>query len=419
MNSRERLVATINHKQPDRVVLDIGATSQSGINASVLYGLRKALDLPQRPITVHEPAQMLGVVEDDILKVLGIDVVGLWNPANFMGSLNANWKPWTMSDGTPVLMAGDMAMSSENGYTFLHPQGDLNEPPSMQMPAGGYFFDNIDRGGEFDEDNLDARDDFKNDFGLFSDETCRYLENESKRLFEETEYGIVGMCGGGGFGDVFTLPASWLKGKPRGIRKLQDWLMAHVIYQDYILEVFDYQLSCGLKNLKRYKQAVGDRIQVVWVGGTDFGTQKGPFVSIETYRQLYKPFQRKMNDWIHENTNWKTFFHTCGAIEPLMTDLFEAGLDILNPIQCGADGMDPLSLKEKYGEKLVFWGGGVDSQSTLPFGTPEQVKAQVRERLEIFSKGGGFVFNTIHNIVGKTPVENVIAMLDAFREYNS
>ena len=185
------------------------------------------------------------------------------------------------------------------------------------------------------------------------------------------------------------------------------------------MELFEYQLSYALKNLEMYKQAVEDRIQVIWVGGTDFGTQSGLFTSVENFRLMYKPFLKRVNDWIHENTNWKTFFHTCGAIVPLLDDLNEAGIDILNPVQCSAAGMDPKMLKERYGDKFVFWGAGVDTQKVLPFGTPEQVKEQVKERLEVFSKGGGFVFNTIHNIVGKTPVENVVAMYEAFREFNS
>ena len=136
------------------------------------------------------------------------------------------------------------------------------------------------------------------------------------------------------------------------------------------------------------------------------------------YRDFYKPFHKKLNDWVHENTNWKTFYHTCGSIVNLLDDMVEAGVDVLNPVQCSAVGMEPSMLKEKYGKKLVFWGGGVDTQHTLPFGTPDEVREQVLERLKIFSKGGGFVFNTIHNIVGKTPVENLVSMYDALKEYN-
>jgi len=416
MNSRDRLIKTLNHQQPDKTVVDLGATSQTGINASPLYKLRKALGLPEKPVTVHEPAQILGRVDEDVMQALGVDVIGLWNPYNTLGVRNTGWKPWSMPDGTPALMAGGMEFTIDsNGVTYTYPEGDKSVPPSMKMPAGGYFFDNIDRGGEYDEDNLDARRDFAGDFSVFDDETALYLEKESKRLYEETSYGIVGMCGGGSFGDVFTLPACWVKKKPQGIRKMEDWLMAHVLYPEYILELFDLQCEFALKNLEIYRQAVGDRVQVIWLSGTDFGTQNGPFTSVENYRKLYKPFHKKLNDWVHKNTSWKTFYHTCGSIVPLLDDFADAGIDILNPVQCSAAGMDPGMLKEKYGDRFVFWGGGVDTQHTLPFGTPDEVREQVRERVEIFAKGGGYVFNTIHNIVGNTPVENILAMFEALR----
>lgn len=416
MNSRERLIKTLNHQEPDRVVLDLGATSQTGINASTLYQLRKAMGLKEKPITIQEPAQILGKVDDDLLQALSIDVIGLWNLSNTLGVKNENWKSWKMPDGTPTLMAEGMEFSTdEKGVTYTYPQGDKTVLPSMKLPSNGYFFDNIDRGGEFDEDDLNAKRDFADDFSVYDNETAKYLERESRRLFEETCYGIVGMCGGGAFGDVFTLPACWVKKKPQGIRKMEDWLMAHILYPDYILELFEMQSEIALKNLEIYRQAVGDRVQVIWLSGTDFGTQNGPFTSVESYRKLYKPFHKKLNDWVHENTPWKTFYHTCGSIVPLLDDFADAGIDILNPVQCSAAGMDPKMLKEKYGDKFVFWGGGVDTQQVLPFGTPDEVRTQVKERVDILAKGGGYVFNTIHNIVGKTPVENVLAMFEALR----
>ncbi|MHB1454515.1 MAG: uroporphyrinogen decarboxylase family protein [Saccharofermentanales bacterium] len=418
MNSRERLIRTLNHEQPDRVVLDLGATSQTGISASTLYQLRKKLGLAERPITIQEPAQILGCVDEDVLQALEVDVVGLWNPVNTLGVPNTGWKPWKMPDGTPTLMAGGMKFHTDAaGTTYTYPQGDDTAAPSMKLPAGGYFFDNIDRGGEFDEDDLHPRRDFKDDFGVFDDATARFLESESRRLYSETSYGIVGMCGGGGFGDVFALPACWVKGEPQGIRKMEDWLVAHLLYPEYIRELFDMQSEIALQNLEIYRQAVGDRIQVIWISGTDFGTQNGPFTSVENYRQLYKPYHQKINDWIHRNTDWKTFYHTCGSVVPLLDDFAEAGIDILNPVQCSAAGMDPRFLKEKYGDRFVFWGGGIDTQHTLPFGTPDEVQAQVKERMEIFGKNGGYVFNTIHNIVGKTPIDNLMAMFETFREH--
>jgi uroporphyrinogen-III decarboxylase len=162
--------------------------------------------------------------------------------------------------------------------------------------------------------------------------------------------------------------------------------------------------------------AVGDKFQVVFVSGTDFGTQRGLFCSLDSYRRLFKPFHRAVNDCIHRRTCWKTFVHTCGAVAKLVPDLIEAGFDVLNPVQCSAEGMDARQLKKEFGRDLVFWGGGVDTQTTLPFGAPEDVYRQVRERIDIFAPGGGFVFNSVHNVQSNVPLENMLAMFRAIRD---
>ena len=153
------------------------------------------------------------------------------------------------------------------------------------------------------------------------------------------------------------------------------------------------------------------------MSGTDFGSQNGPFISSAAYRELYKPLHKAMNDWVHQHTNWKTFFHTCGSIVAFLDDFHEAGVDILNPVQISAKGMDPEFLKTKYGDKFVFWGGAVDAQHTLPFGTPDQVREEVARNIAIFKPGGGFVFNNVHNIQTGIPIENLVAMFDALKEH--
>ena len=192
--------------------------------------------------------------------------------------------------------------------------------------------------------------------------------------------------------------------------------MAHMIHPEYIQGIYEMQCEVALENLKLLREAVGDRIDVIGISGTDFGTQNGTFISPDMYREMYQPFHKKLNDWIHANTSWKIFYHSCGSVVTLLDDFIEAGVDILNPVQCSAAGMDAKILKERYGDRLVFWGGGVDTQKTLPFGTPEEVRQEVRERIETFAPGGGFVFNTIHNIQPGTPVENMMAMFEAVRE---
>ena len=184
------------------------------------------------------------------------------------------------------------------------------------------------------------------------------------------------------------------------------------------IRVFERQCEIALGNLERIYAAVGDTVQAVFICGTDFGTQTSAFCSVKTLRDLYFPYYKQINDWIHAHTPWKTFKHSCGAVSKFIPSFIEAGFDILNPVQCSATGMEPEQLKANYGDQLVFWGGGVDTQKTLPFGTPAEVREQVLRRCEIFAPGGGFVFNSIHNVQAQTPVENIVAMLDAVHEFN-
>jgi uroporphyrinogen-III decarboxylase len=182
--------------------------------------------------------------------------------------------------------------------------------------------------------------------------------------------------------------------------------------------VFGRQVDIAIANLERANAVIGELMDVIFICGTDFGSQTGTFCSPDTYDELWHPYYKKMNDWIHANTSWKTFKHSCGAVETFMSHFIESGFDIINPVQCPATGMEPKILKDRYGDQLVFWGGGVDTQQTLPFGMPDEVRSQVLERCEIFSKDGGFVFDAIHNVQANTPVENMAAMTDAVKELN-
>ena len=416
MNSRERVIKALNHEQPDRTPVDLGSTAVSGISAAALYKLRRALGLPEQVIKMHECFQMLGLVEDDVLRAIGGDVVGLKAPSTLFGYRNENWKLWEAPFGK-VLVGGNFeTMVDDKGDTYVYPEGDRTAKPSARLPKGGFYFDGIVRQEPIDEDNLDGRSDFAEQFTRFSEEDLRYYEEESKRLYA-TDFAVIGGFGGAGIGDVAHLPACGLIKTP-GIRRVEDWYMAHLLHPQYVKDVYSLQIEIALENLKLYHQAVGDRIQAIFLSGTDFGTQRSEFISPDMFREFYKPFFLQVNDWVHKNTGWKTFFHTCGSIVKLLDELVDCGADILNPVQCSANGMDPQMLKSKYGEKLVFWGGGIDTQQTLPFGTPDEVRAEVLERLRVFSPGGGFIFNAIHNIQAPTPEENLLALYGAVKEYN-
>jgi uroporphyrinogen-III decarboxylase len=296
----------------------------------------------------------------------------------------------------------------------MYPEGDTTTAPSAWMPRDAYFFDALDRQPPLDEARLDPADNCE-EMEVISDAEVRHYAARARDYAGNTSYGIYLTLPGTAFGDIALVPAPWMR-QPRGIRNVQDWYMATVTRRDYVRKVFEVQCECALQSIEKLAAAVGDRAQVVFVSGTDFGTQTGQFCSVQTYRELYKPFHKAVNDRIHKLTPWKTFIHSCGAVAPFMPEFIDAGFDVLNPVQCSAKGMDPRWLKREFGRQLVFWGGGVDTQQTLPFGTPDEVYRQVRERIDIFAEGGGFVFNSIHNVQGNVPTENVLAVFRALKD---
>jgi hypothetical protein len=281
------------------------------------------------------------------------------------------------------------------------------------MPTDGWFFDSLVRQPPVNDDTLDPQDNLE-EFGPISDDVLEHFRTRAEYLYAQTDKAILASFGGTSFGDIALVPAPWLK-SPKGIRDIEEWYISTSIRRDYIYEVFDRQCEIAINNLKKIFQAVGNRVTAVFVTGTDFGTQRGPFISGDAYRDLYQPFHRRVNEWVHKNTGWKTFNHSCGSVRALLPDFIEAGFDILNPVQCSATGMAAEELKKDFGTKISFWGGGVDTQHTLPFGTPEEVRTEVRRRIVTFGKGGGFIFNPIHNVQARTPVENVLAMFDTLR----
>lgn len=417
MNSRERVQLALDHKEADRIPLDLGGCGQTGMHVSTVYALRQALKLdpPGTPVKVVELFQMLGEIKPDLQEILGVDAVGMGGEANFFGFKNEGWKPWTTFDGTPVLVPVLFNTEpDENGEILMYPQGDRSAPPCAKMPNGGFYFDSVVRQPPLDDAKLNVEDNLE-EFGPISESDLAHLKREAEDLYTQTDKAIVLVLGNMAYGDIALVPGPTLK-NPKGIRDMTEWYMSTVTRQDYVRQVFERQCEIALENLPRIYAAVGNRVTVAWVSGTDFGAQNNCFISPKAFRSLYKPFYKRVNDWIHENTNWKTFIHSCGAILPIIPDIIEAGFDILNPVQTSAAHMDPSVLKSRFGDQVIFWGGGVDTQRTLPFGTPDEVRSQVRERLEIFGKGGGFVFNPIHNVQAKVPVENLLAMYETVRE---
>jgi hypothetical protein len=367
------------------------------------------------PVRVIEPYQMLGEVDDELRQALGIDVIGVSPRKSLFGTESRDWKPFTMDDGTEVLVPGQFQVTrDETGNTYMYPEGDTSVPASGCMPKGGYFFDSIIRQEPLDEQHLDPADNCE-EFGLLTEEDLAYFRTQKDRLEQHPDCGNILVIPGTAFGDIALVPAPFLK-HPRGIRDIEEWYISTVVRKDYVLEVFERQCQIAEQNLRTLIELFDDTVDVALITGTDFGTQRGPFISNEAYREMYAPFHQRINSLIHANSGWKTFMHSCGSVYALIPDFIEAGFDILNPVQCSAAEMSPERLKQEFGKDLVFWGGGVDTQKTIAFGTPEEVYDEVRQRIEIFHPGGGYVFNSIHNIQGNTPTENMLALFRALQE---
>jgi uroporphyrinogen-III decarboxylase len=416
MTSRERVLSALSHQQPDRVPVDFGSTPVTGIHVSCIAALRDYFGLPKRLVKCHEPYQMLGIIDDDLKEILGIDAEGVAPPATMFGYRNRDWKTWRMPDGLEILVSEEFRTTTDtNGDILIHPEGDLSAPPSGRMPNDGYFFDAIVRQPPFREEDLNPEDNLEEFKPISEDDLAEIAA--AVQAAACTGRAVVANFGGTAFGDIALVPAPFLK-YPKGIRDIAEWYMSTSSRRDYVHAIFSRQCDIAIDNLRRIFAVVGNAVDVVFLCGTDFGTQTSSFCSAKSFRELYVPYYSKLIGWIHTNTNWKVFKHSCGSVDRFIPSFIEAGFDILNPVQCSAVGMEAEHLKQAYGDRLTFWGGGVDTQKTLPFGRPEEVRKEVLERCRVFSKRGGFVFTTIHNVQARTPVENLVAMFDAVAEFN-
>jgi hypothetical protein len=416
MNSKERIIASLNHQPTDRIAVDYGATPVTGMHVLAVENLRKHYGLTPKPVRVIEPYQMLGEIEDDLMEILGIDVIGLSPGKSLFGIKNyGKMKEFRTFWGQTVLVPEDFNTTKDaNGDLLIYPEGDTSASPCGKMPKASYFFDAIIRQDPIDEASLNVTDNLE-EFNPITEEDLNYWKNEINEVKNKGKAVIANM-GGTAFGDIALVPGLNLK-HPKGIRDIAEWYMSIIMRPDYIHQIFSTQSEIALANLQKFYETVGNDIDVIFMCGTDFGTQDSQFCGVDTLEEMYIPYYKKLNDWIHANTNWKTFKHSCGAIEPFLNSFIDAGFDIINPVQITAKGMDSRHLKNTYGEKITFWGGGVDTQKVLAFGTPDDVKKQVRQQCEIFSANGGFVFNTVHNTQANVPTENIVAMVETVQNF--
>ena len=414
MTGKERVQTVLSHREADRIALDLGATPVTGIHVKMIAELRRYYGLEDRPVKVVEPFQMLGEVDNELAGIWNVDVIGVGGRTDMFGHLQQDFTEMRLPWGQTVLLPQSFKVKEENNNWYVFPQGDSDCSPTAVMPEGGYFFDAIERvpATTFDaelniEDNLE-------EFSRMTDADMPYWK-EALTKARATGKAVIANIGGTGIGDIALVPALHLK-NPKGIRGIADWYMSTVMRADFIREIFERQSDIAIHNLEKVNQVAGDCIDVLYVCGTDFGTQDSQFCSAADLSALHGLAYRKINNWVHRNTGWKTFKHCCGAVVPLLETFIDCGFDIINPVQINAADMDPHFLKKEFGDRICFWGGGIDTQRVLQLGTPQQVKEQVRQLCGIFGAGGGFVFNTIHNLQANVPPENAFALMDAICE---
>jgi hypothetical protein len=417
LSGKERVQTVLSHRDADTIALDFGATPVTGIHVKKIAEFRRYYGLEDRPVKVTEPFQMLGEVDDELAKIWNTDVIGVGGRTDMFGHRQEDFVETQMPWGQTVLLPQSFNMKKENGNIYVFPQGDANCLPTAVMPAGGYFFDAIERTPSTELDaELNIEDNLE-EFARMDDAALAYWK-EALTKARASGKAVIANIGGTGFGDIALVPGLHLK-NPKGIRALTDWYMSTVMRTDFVLEIFERQSDIAIYNLEKINRIAGDCIDVLYVCGTDLGTQDSQFCSAETLSALYGKAYRKINNWVHQNTAWKTFKHCCGAIIPLMDTFIDCGFDIINPVQINAAGMEPHLLKKEFGDRISFWGGGIDTQRVLQLGTPQQVKDQVRQLCDIFSPGGGFVFNTVHNLQANVPAENAFALMDAICKIRS
>ncbi len=411
MTSRERILAAIEHRQPDRVPVDLGATPSSGISAIAYGNLKSHLGISNGQTRVYDVVQQLAQPEDFILDRFRVDVLDIGRGFNTKDSA---WQPTTLADGQSALYPAWFHPERQPDGSFVARMPDGLD--IAHMPAGGTFFD---------QSYFPYLDGYPADFRDLSTEMGRIL-------WAALVHSPWDHAGDADFWNTLRARALELRGASDRalmivigcnlfewgtfLRRMDNFLMDLAADPARVEALLDALMERHLAALEKVCRAVGDVADVIRFGD-DLGTNNGPFMAPKTYRQLFKPRHKILCDYVHQHTRMKTFLHCCGSIRSLLPDLIEAGFDVINPVQTTCKGMEPEGLKADFGRDICFWGGGCDTRSILPRGKPEAVKDHVRRRLEIFMTGGGFVFNTVHNILPEVPPQNIVAMFEAIEEF--
>jgi uroporphyrinogen-III decarboxylase len=408
MNSRERVIEAVNFRKPDRVPVDLGGIRASGINAVVYDQLKKRMGI-NTPTKIHDSMQILAELEMEVLDRLHVDVVPL-------EAATAKWAEQDASEGVErELFCGLKVHFPPSTKIAVEPDGNWvlcgqDDKPYARMPKDGLYFDFIRTtlsGHTIDPNAFKPRT-------VVSDEELEVMAERSKNLYENTDKAILGW---GASISMMGLSALLSDNITQG--SLDEWLCMLMVEKDTANEMMARYVDATISCMKMYHQAVGDRCFAWGVASDDAGTQRSELIAPQLFEEMIIPHYKRLCDWVHENTGWKTYLHSCGSVYNYIQHWIDAGIDILNPVQISAVNMEPERLQREFGGKIVFWGGGCDTQKVLPLGTPKEIREHVRRNIDIFGRNGGFVFTQVHNIQQNVPVENVEAMFDAAYEFGA
>lgn len=384
MNSRERVLAALEHKEPDRVPFDLGGTVVSGIHVKAYRALRDYLGLPLIEPTIVDIVQQLARVDDDVMERLGVDVKNI-SPRS---SSSFRIETRDMEDGQ---------------YTYFYDEYQIG----WRMPrVGGWYYDMFHHPLSGDISELDVEQYALPD----PTDPARFAglrEIADRVIHEEQRTLVVGNISAG----IFEMYL-WTRGYKDGYA---DFIGNPTLSKKILHRYMDMQLAYWGKMF----DTLGDKIDIVQMAD-DLAGQDNMLISPGSYRNYLKPFHKEMFDYIHSHSSARIFFHSCGSIRKVIPDLIDIGVDIINPVQVSAAGMDSAELKREYGRDLTFWGGGVDTQRVFDENhSPEEVREDVKRRLNDLMPGGGFVFAAVHNVQGNVPPENIMAMWETLQEYGA
>ena len=407
MNSRERVLRAVNFQKPDRVPIDLGAMRASGINAVVYDELKKRMGI-NTPTKIHDTMQILAEVEMEVLERLHVDVVPLdVGDAAWVRQYAHKGVKKRLFCGLDVYFQPNTNITVEQDGSWVLRNADGEA--LARMPKNGFYFD-------FIRPTMASKRIAPNAFqprDTVPDEELNIMAQHAKFLYENTDKAILGW---GACISLVGLSALLADNITQG--SLGEWLLMLMTEKETAHDMMGRYVDAVIEQIKLYHQSVGSYCFAWGVGSDDAGTQIGEFIAPALFAEMITPHYKRLCDWIHANTNWKTYLHSCGSIYHYMPEFIEAGIDILNPVQISAANMEPERLMKDFGGRIVFWGGGCDTQKVLPLGTPEEIREHIRHNMDIFARGnGGYVFTQVHNIQQNVPVENVEAMLAAAYEF--